>query len=351
MDGRMRLHRRWFVVPVFVLVAGFAVLWEQLLGPPDRNSARAYWQRYVEAHPEFAMGYSRLGLACEGVRDWQGAERAYKMALALDPSVEEVMIGLSGVVRRTRGHPAAVALLSSFLAEYPGCGVCSYNLASDHLVQGELRPAREQIDLALANLDSTRTRTYGGGDLRFEALVLAGQIYTAAGQPEAALAFLEDAIARKSNNAEAQLAIGRLRMREDPAATASHWRRYRKLAPEDVRGPLFEARAELAAARYAAALRALDVAEDKVDASPAAARWKYEIAFDRARVAFQRHDLEDARRGIRELIRSSSEPEKIERAERFLARIDASPATLPDAIPNDGPAGKQKAAPAVLQRN
>ena len=96
-----------------------------------------------------------------------------------------------------------------------------------------------------------------------------------------------------------------------------------------MRGPLFEARAELAAGRFDVALRALDSAEARLGSSEARAHWEYEIAFDRARVAFRRHDLDAARSQIRELIRSTTETEKIARAEKFLARVDASRSSLP----------------------
>ena len=143
------------------------------------------------------------------------------------------------------------------------------------------------------------------------------------------MGFLEAAIAQKPADVEALIAIGGLRMRDDPAAAASHWRKFRDLNPKDVRGPLFEARAELAAGRDEAAVRALDAAEALADTSPAPEQWEFEIAFDRARVAFRRRDLDGARRSIQDLILSSSEAAKIERAEKFLARIDASRSALP----------------------
>jgi len=321
----MSPSRRWFVVPAFVLVAGFAVIWESWVDlSKDGNSALLYWQRHVEAHPKFALGYSRLGLAYEGVEDWGGAERTYTAALSLEPNLEEVAIGLSGVVRRTRGRKAAVDLLAAFLVANPGCGVCSYNLASDYLVLGEASLAKAEIDRALVTIDSADAETYGGGDLLTNALVMAGRVYDAIGQPLRAMHFLEDAVARNPKNVEAQLWVGQLRMRADPAATAPHWRKFADLAPEDVRGPLFEARAELEAEHFDSALRALDAAESRLDTSKAPGHWKYEIAFDRARVSFRRHDLDRARSQIRDLIRRSTETEKIARAEKFLARIDAA---------------------------
>ncbi len=325
MKGWMSPDRRWFVVPAFVLVAAFAIFWERWVGASDdRDSVLLYWQRHVEAHPEFALGYSRLGLAYEGVQDWKSAERTYTAALSLEPHLEEVAIGLSGAVRRMRGRKASVDLLTAFLAANPGCGVCSYNLASDYLVLGKTSLAKAEIDRALANIESAYSEIYGGGDLHTRALVMAGRIYDAVGQRDLAMRFLEEAISRGPKDVEAQLRVGQLRMRQDLAATAPHWRMFAELAPEDVRGPLYEARAELEAGRFETSLRALDAAEERVETSKTPEHWEYEIAFDRARVAFRRHDLDGARSQIRALIRSNTESEKIARAEKFLARIDAA---------------------------
>ena len=83
--GWMSPSQRWLIVPAFVLVAGFATLFERLQGAPTPEAALAYWQRQVEAHPKFILGYSRLGLAYEGVQDWEGALRTYSAALAIYP--------------------------------------------------------------------------------------------------------------------------------------------------------------------------------------------------------------------------------------------------------------------------
>ncbi|GGP43664.1 tetratricopeptide repeat protein [Saccharothrix coeruleofusca] len=76
--------------------------------PGGRREAVAVAREATRLAPEQARTFQVLGDAALRVRDWGTAEHAYRTALRLDPSAEDVRANLA-TVRRKRGAPAPTA--------------------------------------------------------------------------------------------------------------------------------------------------------------------------------------------------------------------------------------------------
>jgi tetratricopeptide (TPR) repeat protein len=250
----------WPRLRMLLLFPGLILLglWVEktLLSP--RAAARApqdevrYWQRHAESNPSFAPAQVRLALAYQRASDWPRAAQAYAAALALDADSEEAAVGRSDVLRREGRRDEAVARLEEFTREHPACVVCLQNLAAEYLDLGRIEPARRAVERLLASDLTLGEGMYGATDLRFEAWLLAGRVYAAAGDHARALELFREAT------------------RRDPA---------------DLRGHLFQARSQLASGQREEARSALAEAQARLPGAGGDARWRREIAELEARLA------------------------------------------------------------------
>jgi len=175
------------------------------------ESGVAYWEQQAARHPEFALTQVRLGMEYTQVENWVGARTAFERALAADPHCEQAAIGLDNVLRSSGDVEGATAKMIEFAAANPGCLVCEQEIASGLLVLGRTDEAKQHIGVVLAEEHPRVAPEYGPLDLRTDALALAGRIYAAAGEPERAREYYQQALARRPRDGKVQSEIARLR--------------------------------------------------------------------------------------------------------------------------------------------
>ena len=219
--------------PGLILLASFIEQW--VLAP--RVAARlpsdevTYWEQHVERNSEYPASRVRLGLAYQGVRRLDEAQRAYEAALALDPDSEAATIGRYGILQRKSERELALADLEVYARDHPRCAVCWHNLAAAYLDLERLDEAEAAAEALLASGLTVTSGMYSATNLHFEAFVMAGRVYAARGDHARAIVLFRDAIRRE---------------------------------PRDVRGYVHEAKSLVASARPGAASAALDEAEARL---------------------------------------------------------------------------------------
>jgi len=175
------------------------------------ESGVAYWERQAERHPDFALTQVRLGMEYTEVQNWVGARSAFERALAADPHCEQAAVGLNSVLRSAGDVARATELMIEFARANPGCLVCEQDIASGLLQLGRTDDAKRHIEIVLAEEHPRVAPEYGPLDLRTDALALAGRIYAAAGEPDRARGYFEQALARRPRDGKVQSEMARLR--------------------------------------------------------------------------------------------------------------------------------------------
>jgi tetratricopeptide (TPR) repeat protein len=183
------------------------------------ESGVAYWERQAERHPDFALTQVRLGMEYTRVGNLVGARGAFERALATDPRCEQAAVGLNDVLRSSGDMAGATAKMMEFARANPGCLVCEQDIASGLLALGRVDEAKRHIQIVLAEEHPRVAPEYGPLDLRTDALALAGRIYAAAGEPQRARDYFEQALARRPRDGKVQSEIARLRQLDGAHST------------------------------------------------------------------------------------------------------------------------------------
>ena len=77
-------------------------------------------RRLLQLNPNFQQAYYFLGLAYEGLNDYQSAERALARAIVLDPQHVPSYIAIAGVFQKLGHKEAAVAAFEAATKMRPG---------------------------------------------------------------------------------------------------------------------------------------------------------------------------------------------------------------------------------------
>ena len=74
-------------------------------GAGKYKQAQADARKVIQIKPDWVRGYTRLGSACEGLEDWEGAIEAYQNALKYDPNNETIQDDLEHVKSKLNSGP------------------------------------------------------------------------------------------------------------------------------------------------------------------------------------------------------------------------------------------------------
>jgi tetratricopeptide (TPR) repeat protein len=97
------------------------------------------------------------GLALAKKKDWAGAERAYRDALRLDPSLAEGWNGLGYALRNQKKYPESIAAYEEALKRRPNYAQALEYLGEAYVQMGRLDDARA-IHARLKPLDAREAR-------------------------------------------------------------------------------------------------------------------------------------------------------------------------------------------------
>ena len=143
-----------------------------------------------------------LGVARLQIDDFEGAEWAWREALALAPQAANIHYNLGNLFTRSRQIDRAEASFRAAIAHHPEHVDAHYNLGTMLLNEGRLAEAR-------AAFDSTLSLRPDHGDARFNI----GLLQVEAGETEGAEASFRGLIAAAPDRADARLALGTMLLR------------------------------------------------------------------------------------------------------------------------------------------
>jgi tetratricopeptide (TPR) repeat protein len=110
-----------------------------------------------EAPAVSAQSRFNEGLALGKKKDWAGAERAYRDALRLDPSLAEAWNGLGFALRNQKKYPESIAAYEEALKRRPQYAQALEYLGEAYVQMGRLDDARA-IHTRLQPLDAREAR-------------------------------------------------------------------------------------------------------------------------------------------------------------------------------------------------
>jgi eukaryotic-like serine/threonine-protein kinase len=191
-------------------------------GEWDLDAGELAYRHVLEMDPNDAESQAFYGHVLMIRGDFDGAVQHGELALRIDP-LNAFVIGLHGAILNSVGRPdEAITLVRDMLARNPGqqfgVGVLSNALYATGRLEEQLQLEREQIDARgdtqlVAAMDSGLARGGVPAAWHAEADVLAtrakngfaspwkiAQLYTAAGEPDAAIDWLETAVAQRDQN-------------------------------------------------------------------------------------------------------------------------------------------------------
>lgn len=115
-------------------------------GRGDRRLAKVKFSRAAKAAPEFALPLIALGNACLALGEHDGALKAYRAALALEPD-NAAILGNIGATENALGQlEAAEATLRRALELEPGNPAALANLAQVQRRRGDFAAALATVD-------------------------------------------------------------------------------------------------------------------------------------------------------------------------------------------------------------
>jgi Flp pilus assembly protein TadD len=190
----------------------------------ELDAAVAILRKAVSANPRSAPGHLNLALALEDGGDSRGAVSEYRRALRLDPSNAMTRANLGLLLLRTGDPEAAARELDTARANARGNRAALVAIGNGLRRAGHASAAVDAMKAAIRAGDGRPTPAM------LSELALA---YRAAGNRDAAMASLREAMALKKDYAIAYyLLANMLAAAGDYAEAARHYRRYLKLEPD-----------------------------------------------------------------------------------------------------------------------
>lgn len=111
--------------------------------------ARSSFQAAVKKNSNDYEALYNLGMTCEKLQDKQGAEQAYKSALAVKPDLDTAATELSALYMDLGRTEDALAVARAGLARHPGSGPLHENLGVAMAARGDQDGALKEFEQAL----------------------------------------------------------------------------------------------------------------------------------------------------------------------------------------------------------
>jgi len=184
------------------------------------QDALVHLRAAVDINPSSALVQNALGRALAGTGDPAGAERAYRQAIALDPSFNEAYRNLADIMVKAGHREEALALLQKANAT-----------KADTATRAELAAMRDDVDAALTEYAAAIAETPDNAEIRNGyAAMLARK-----GRDADALAQYQEALRVNPLHYDANMNIGALlsRMNREPEAL-EHFAKAAEARPSSV---------------------------------------------------------------------------------------------------------------------
>ena len=110
------------------------------------KGAQADLARAVELNPKLPGAHSYLGLALLRMGDTDGAEKAFRAELQIEPNDFDACLQLGGILRQNQNYGEARTMLERAARVRPGDFSTRYQLAALDLEQGRVEQARAALE-------------------------------------------------------------------------------------------------------------------------------------------------------------------------------------------------------------
>lgn len=182
---------------------------QQRLARGDAGGAVAHLERAVALAPQFAAAWNQLGTIAYQTGRREKAEQCFREALRQEPGAYSPLVNLGGVLVNLGKYEEALELNRRAVREQPEDALARVQLGANYWALGETERAIEQLREA-KRLDPEHSAQPG---------LLLAEIYLARGRRAAAIAELEEFLARRPASPDAARVQQQLkRLRAEQAA-------------------------------------------------------------------------------------------------------------------------------------